>query len=207
MKKTVYLFDFDKTIICGDSIFLLWKYAISKHPHIISYFPYQMMSGQISYRSKKDFRYMKNALLSVLKYLDERELKDFVHHYLYPKYFFKDVFLRFQEFQNDGIKVLVSASAMNYLQYVSDILPFDYLIGSQLDNHYRLVGENNKDKRKVINIMELFQKEGIEINYETSQAYSDSYQHDHYMMELVKHRFLINSNFKKEGYVNLYWKV
>lgn len=207
MKKTVYLFDFDQTIISKDSIFLLWQYAIQKRPYLFTYFPYKVVGGQIAYRSKKDFRHMKNALLSVLKYLSDEELKDFVHNYLYPKYFFKEVFTRFEDFDKEGVKVLVSASAINYLQYVGDILPFDYIIGTELDNNFRMLGENNKDGEKVKNILKLFQQEGLEIDYDSSHAYSDSYRHDHYMMELVRHRYLINSKVHQEGYEHLTWSV
>ena len=45
---------------------------------------------------------------------------------------------------------------------------------------------------KVKNIKEIFEKENIEIDYENSRGYSDSYKDDKYMLSLVEKKFLIN---------------
>ncbi|MDO5715714.1 MAG: HAD family hydrolase [Tissierellia bacterium] len=207
MKKTVYLFDFDKTIIDTDSIFLLWRYAMKKYPRVASRFPYKMIRGRLKYSRSKDFRDMKNYMLAVLKYLTEDELKDFVHQELYPKHFYKDALELFNSLDSQAITLLVSASATNYLKFVGDILPFDYIIGTDLDENFKIKKDNNKGEVKVHNITTLLHQEGFEIDYEQSKSYSDSYKYDRYMMEMVRHRYLINSSKRVEGYENLYWQV
>lgn len=205
--KSFILYDFDKTIIDLESITLLWSYAFSKYPRRASTLPLKLIEGQVKYRKTKDFRYMKNAMVSVLSFLTEKDLKLFVHNKLYPKHFYKNVFKEFENYNEDSIKILSSASATNYIKYVADILPFDYIIGTDLDENFKLLCNNNKRETKVHNINKILNNLNEEIDYENSYGYSDSYKDDRFMLELVKNRFLINSNVKKDGYINLNWKV
>ena len=115
---------------------------------------------------------------------------------------FEDEFYSHDE---DTIKILCSASATPYLKYVKDLYPFDYILGTDLGDDYKLTKGNNKKDVKVKNIKDLLAQEGIEIDYENSCGYSDSYQDDKYMLRMVKNRFLINSKVNKKGYENLSW--
>ena len=144
-------------------------------------------------------------MVSIIKYFSEDELKSFVTDYLYPKFFFKEFEENFNCHDKDTIKILCSASASPYLKYVKEIYNFDYIIGTELDENYKLTKGNNKKNIKVENIKSLLDKEDIEIDYENSSAYSDSYKDDKYMLRLAKNRFLINSKVNKKGYCNLNW--
>lgn len=77
-------------------------------------------------------------------------------------------------------------------------LSFDYIIGTDLDENFKILKENNKKNIKVKNIKEIFEKENIEIDYENSRGYSDSYKDDKYMLSLVEKKFLINSKVNKK---------
>ena len=205
MKRKVVLYDFDKTVVDCESIVELYKYAYKNKKINIFKSLLDLSAAYIKAKLNSDFTIMKNQMVSVIKYFTEDELQDFVTNYLYPKFFFKEFEEEFSSYDDDSIKILCSASATNYLIYVGELFPFDYIIGTDLDNDYKLCRGNNKKDIKVKNINEILEREGIEIDYENSLAYSDSYKDDKYMLRMVKNRYLINSNVNKKGYVNLTW--
>lgn len=205
MKRKVVLYDFDKTVVDCESIVELYKYAYKNKKINIFKSLLNLSAAYIKAKLNSDFTIMKNQMVSVIKYFTEDELQDFVTNYLYPKFFFKEFEEEFSSYDEDSIKILCSASATNYLIYVGELFPFDYIIGTDLDNDYKLCRGNNKKDIKVININEILEREGIEIDYENSLAYSDSYKDDKYMLRMVKNRYLINSKVNKKGYVNLTW--
>lgn len=205
MKKKVFLFDFDKTLTDEDSIFLLWEYAIeNKKISRINYY-WTMFLGALKYIFTLDnFKHMKNAMCSVLKYLSEEDLKNFAA-YIYNNHILKEG----EEYFNnlgEGYKMLVSASPINYLKYMDKYFAFDVIMGTNLDSNFKIVGENNKQEAKVRRIDEYLKEKNIEIDYEISEGYSDSYSADRPMLEMVKNRYLINSDKREEGYINLSWK-
>ena len=205
MKRKLALYDFDKTVVDCESIVELYKYGFKNKK--INFF--RTMAGLVSayIRSKlaSDFDIMKNQMVSIIKYFSEDELRDFVTDYLFPKFFFVEFEDEFYSHDEDTIKILCSASATSYLKYVKDLYPFDYIIGTDLGSDYKLTRGNNKKDVKVKNIKDLLAQEGIEIDYENSCGYSDSYKDDKYMLRMAKNRFLINSKVNKKGYENLSW--
>lgn len=205
MKRKVVLYDFDKTVVDCESIVELYKYAYKNKKINIFKSLLDLSAAYIKAKLNSDFTIMKNQMVSILKYFTEDELQDFVTKYLYPKFFFKEFEEEFSSYDEDSIKILCSASATNYLIYVGELFSFDYIIGTDLDNDYKLSRGNNKKDIKVKNINEILEREGIEIDYENSLAYSDSYKDDKYMLRMVKNRYLINSKVNKKGYVNLTW--
>ena len=205
MKRKLALYDFDKTVVDCESIVELYKYGFKNKK--IKFF--RTMAGLVSayIRSKlaSNFDIMKNQMVSIIKYFSEDELRDFVTDYLFPKFFFVEFEDEFYSHDEDTIKILCSASATPYLKYVKDLYPFDYILGTDLGSDYKLTRGNNKKDVKVKNIKDLLAQEGIEIDYENSCGYSDSYKDDKYMLRMVKNRFLINSKVSKKGYKNLSW--
>ena len=205
MKKKLALYDFDKTVVDCESIVELYKYGFkNKKINILKTFG-GLSCAYIKSKIKSDFDIMKTQMVSIIKYFSEDELKSFVTDYLYPKFFFKEFEENFNCHDKDTIKILCSASASPYLKYVKEIYDFDYIIGTELDENYKLTKGNNKKNIKVDNIKRLLDKKDIDIDYENSSAYSDSYKDDKYMLRLVKNRFLINSKVNKKGYCNLNW--
>lgn len=205
MKRKLALYDFDKTVVDCESIVELYKYGFKNKK--INFF--RTMAGLVSayIRSKlaSNFDIMKNQMVSIIKYFSEDELRDFVTDYLFPKFFFVEFEDEFYSHDEDTIKILCSASATPYLKYVKDLYPFDYILGTDLGDDYKLTRGNNKKDVKVKNIKDLLAQEGIEIDYENSCGYSDSYKDDKYMLRMAKNRFLINSKVNKKGYENLSW--
>ena len=205
MKRKLALYDFDKTVVDCESIVELYKYGFKNRKIKFSRTMAGLASAYIRSKLASDFNIMKNQMVSIIKYFTEEDLKDFVTDYLFPKFFFVEFEDEFYSHDEDTIKILCSASATHYLKYVKDLYPFDYIIGTDLGSDYKLTRGNNKKGVKVKNIRDLLAQEGIEIDYENSSAYSDSYDDDKYMLRMTKNRFLINSKVKKKGYENLYW--
>ena len=205
MKKKLALYDFDKTVVDCESIVELYKYGFKNKK--IKFVRTMAGLGSAYIRSKlaSDFDIMKNRMVSIIKYFSEDELRDFVTDYLFPKFFFVEFEDEFYSHDEDTIKILCSASATPYLKYVRDLYPFDYILGTDLGDDYKLTRGNNKKDVKVKNIKDLLAQEGIEIDYENSCGYSDSYKDDKYMLRMAKNRFLINSKVNKKGYENLSW--
>ena len=205
MKRKLALYDFDKTVVDCESIVELYKYGFKNKKIKFVRTMAGLASAYIRSKLVSDFNIMKNQMVSIIKYFTEDELKDFVTDYLFPKFFFVEFEDEFYSHDEDTIKILCSASATPYLKYVKDLYPFDYILGTDLGDDYKLTRGNNKKDVKVKNIKDILAQEGIEIDYENSCGYSDSYKDDKYMLRMVKNRFLINSKVNKKGYENLSW--
>ncbi|MDO5712851.1 MAG: HAD family hydrolase [Tissierellia bacterium] len=208
MERKVALFDFDKTLIDQDSIFLLWKYAIRKHPLYLFFFLRKLFPKLFLWIfSRFNFTHIKNGLLSIFHKLEKEELEEFVYEVL-PLHFFPEGLKTIEDLKKDGyILFLVSASPEIYLEYIKNILPFHYIMGTKTNKEFQMIGKNNRQEEKVRRIHECCKENNIKIDYENSISFSDSYHADHPMMELTKNRYLINSNFKKEGYKHFSWKL
>ncbi len=204
MKKTIALFDFDKTLTDTDSIILIWRYAI-KNKKVSKWFYYKkLFIGSMGYLLKSDFKIFKSNICQVIKYLSEDDLKNFAK-YVYENHMLSDGIKHLNSLSAD-YKMLVSASPINYLKYFYEYLDFDIIIGTELDENCNVLHKNNKSHEKVRIIKEHLAQKEIEIDYENSVAFSDSYKDDKPMLSMVKNRFLINSNIKDSEYINLNWK-
>ncbi|WP_036730024.1 HAD family hydrolase [Peptoniphilus mikwangii] len=204
MKKQILLFDFDKTLTRKDSILILWEYAVKIDKISKLYFYKNIISSMNSYLIIKDRITFKNKICSVLNYFSESELEKFAE-YVYTNYMLTDGIKYFNSLDRD-YAMLVSASPITYLKYFKKYLNFDIIIGTELDENFLLKGENNRFTEKVKRINNHLTNLGYEIDYDNSCAFSDSYSSDRPMLEMVKNRYLINSNKKFNGYNNLTWK-
>lgn len=144
-------------------------------------------------------------MVSLIRFLSEDDMKKFMTKILYPGYFFSAGLKELEKFDGSFLKILVSASPLNYIKYIKDILPFDYILATELDEDFRVKYNNNSGREKVKNINELLNTLKIKIDYKNSYCYTDNYKADKFMAELVKNRFLINSRLKISSYKNLKW--
>lgn len=202
--KKVALFDFDKTLTTEDTIVLLWRYAIKiKKTDRFEYLN-RIIKGSFGYMFERDKKLFKNQICQVIHLFTEEELQNFVD-FVYENYMLKDGLETLKGLDVD-YKMIVSASPYNYLKYFKKYIDVDVIMGTNLDMYCNILDENNKSVEKVRRINEYNKEHGIVIDYENSVCYSDSYTADRPMFELVKNRFLINSNKKVNGYENLMWK-
>lgn len=206
MKQKIALFDFDRTVISKDSIFILYDVTARKIPGFRAKLYKELVTGSLFRSPKAVKKNVKNSFLSMLSYYTDDEIKAFVYEDVMA-YAFKEAVDEIYALKAAGYYLLlVSASVEDYLKYVADVLPFDHIIGTKTDEDFEMVGDNNKHAKKVDNILAHLTEKGMEIDYENSVAYSDSLAADRPMMELVKTRYLINNKTDAEGYLHLNWK-
>ncbi|WP_027633463.1 HAD-IB family hydrolase [Clostridium hydrogeniformans] len=214
MEERLAFFDIDKTIINGDSMILLIKYTVRKHPLALLKLP-RVFKDVILYRLKLiSLKEAKETMFFTLNYLNKKDLKDFYENVLLKR-MYKDGLKEVREKKSKGYKVvLVSASPECYIKYFNTIEEVDFVIGTILeetkDNYINeIVGENCKGEEKVRRINKFLEENKITIDYENSFAYSDSLA-DIPMMNLVKNKAFINFNKRSRDkfleYMFLNWR-
>lgn len=198
MKQKFAFFDYDDTLIHGDSGKALLKYYLKKHPlaafrllKVAVLFPLSLI-GLVKFQTAK------SAWLFPMDNLSDKELNEFYRTCLVPKYY-PNVVAELKSKKDAGYLVYIcSASIEGYLRFCE--LPVDGILGTKtmvVNGKYtsKMIGNNCKNEEKVDRLNEVVAKLGVEIDYDNSYAYSDSI-HDIPMLKMVKNRVKIN---KKNG--------
>lgn len=198
MKQKFAFFDYDDTLIHGDSGKALLKYYLKRNPlavfkllKVVVLFPLSLI-GLVKFQSAK------SAWLFPMDYLSDKELEEFYQTCLIPKYY-DNVIEELKNKKNNGYLVYIcSASIEGYLRFCD--LPVDGILGTKtkiVDGKYtsKMIGKNCKNEEKVVRLNAVIKELGLEIDYDNSYAYSDS-THDIPMLKMVKNRVRIN---KKNG--------
>lgn len=197
--EKVKIYDFDKTLVEGDSIGVLIKYAIKKGYLSPITFIGWILKGLFLMLVTLSFERFKDAFVRTVEILTEEQKIEFVN-YLLKNYGFGNLI---KDIKEEGyITILCSASLYGYMKYVKEILDFDYLICTKHSNG-KVVGNDNKRKEKMYNLNLLFKEKYIDVDYENSKSFSDSIKNDKYMMSFTKEKYLVNDNRKYDGYFNI----
>ncbi len=198
MKQKFAFFDFDDTLIHGDSGRALLKYYLKRHPLAA----YRLLKIAVLFLlyliGIVKFQTVKSSWLFPMDYLNDQELKGFYQKCLIPKYYLNVVTELKNKKQQGYIVYICSASIEGYLRFCD--LPVDGILGTKteiVNGKYtsKMIGKNCKNEEKVIRLNEIIKQLNFEIDYENSFAYSDSV-HDIPMLKMVKNRIKIN---KKNG--------
>ncbi len=201
MRKTYALFDFDGTLIRGDSIILLCLYARRK--------------GLMSARGAAAVawtallyglrlcppRTSKERALSFLRGRSAAEVgdiaRDFVETVLVPR-LRPEGLEAIRRHRAEGHEVLlVSASSIFYLKLLKDTLGVTDIIATKLDAtengvfEGRVCGENCRGVEKGLRLAEYLAATDGELDYESSVAYGDSCG-DLPMLRLCGHKVAVN---------------
>ena len=198
MKQKFAFFDFDDTLIHGDSGKALLKYYIKKHPlavfrllKIVVLFPLYLI-GIVKFQT------VKSSWLFPMDHLNDDEINEFYQTCLVPKYY-SNVIAELKNKKREGYKVYIcSASIEGYLRFCD--LPVNGILGTKtevVNGKYtsKMIGKNCKNEEKVVRLNRVIKQLNLVIDYENSYAYSDSV-HDIPMLKMVKNRVKIN---KKNG--------
>ena len=189
MKQKFAFFDFDDTLIHGDSGKALLIYYFKRHPLSI----FKLLKVVVLYPL-----YLLGIVEFPMDYLSDDELRDFYQSSLVPKYY-SNVVDELKNKKEQGYMVYIcSASIEGYLRFCD--LPVDGILGTKtkiVNGKYtsRMIGKNCKNAEKVVRLNIVLKQLGLEIDYDNSYAYSDSL-HDIPMLKMVKNRIRIN---KKNG--------
>lgn len=188
-------FDFDDTIVHGDSIVKLLKYALKKHPLSVFRFLKTLLYALLYVLHLVTHEQLKETILFPLRLLNDKELEVFYQTSVMPDYY-PHMAEEMQKRKEEGcIIFLVTASSEAYMKYTD--LPVDVLIGTKTENGH-IIGRNCKGVSKVERIEAYLKDHQMIIDYEHSYGYSDS-RHDIPMLNLVKNRFKVD---KKDGHLS-----
>ena len=209
-KIKIALFDIDKTIIDGDSMFDLLMYTIKKYPKAVIRLPI-LFVRLVLYKFKLiDTKKAKESMFYTLNYLEDDDLKCFYENILKKK-IFNDAIEEIKKLKKEGYHILlVSASPECYLKFFEVEEYVDGVIGTKLrrtNNRYINIieGINCKGEEKVVRIEEYLKERNLIIDKNNSVAYSDSLS-DIPMFNLVEKAYLINYKKKNLDYEILRWK-
>lgn len=206
MPTKVAIFDFDNTIVNIDSILILWRRTMRNFPKYRRYYLLRFLPALIQWIFNRHGNALKDLIMPLFAYYTEEELRDFVIHELLVDYSFEEAREEVFKCAEEGYYlILTSASPTAYLKYVGEVLPFDKIIGTDMTENYKIIGRNNRNLEKVRRLEEFFKRKHMELDYNSSRAYSDSLDQDGPMLELVKNRYLINANRIPPGYQGLSW--
>lgn len=208
MDRKIAFFDVDKTIIKSDSMFdfLLFTFKTRPISCIPTFFSISRSILRYVLGGRKDIRIVKEGIFYMTQFMKEDELIRFTRSVLVEKRMFKHSLKEIEKRKEEGCMiVLVSASPELYLTHLHKSLDVDKIIGTMMDDKGKILGENCKHIEKINRIEKWLKEENIKIDYDNSYAYSDSFSADRPMLELVKHRYLINSNKQLDTYNNLNW--
>lgn len=203
MRQKLALFDFDGTMVKGDSIaglvrFMYKSGKMSGQELIMSIF------NTIKWKLKKmPVNAVKTHALSPLNRMTkeeaERFLKQFVLEQLAPRLYQEAVDAMKAHHENGDLILLVSASPLCYLKYLKDVLPVTDIIATQTDEAFR-VTNNVVREEKNRQILAWLSQNRIEADFNESFAYGDSCN-DLYMLSMVGHPYLCNphANARKQA--------
>ena len=193
-KKILALFDFDGTLIKGDSIVSYLRTAkrlraISKGEYIKA-----CICGLQHKMGKLTEGVAKEKALAFRKGLEEKRRLAldafFASDELIPRVSPEGKKQMEYHRQQGHLVLLVSASTQNYMDMVAMHLPVDGLICTQISAEGK-VERNCKGEEKVRLIQEYLKAHEIEADFENSYAYGDS-KSDLPMLQLCGHPTLVN---------------
>lgn len=206
----IALFDIDKTLIKGDSMFKLLKYTINKYPKAKWKLP-KLFFMLVAYKLKFiDTRKAKENMFYTLNYLNNEDLEEFYNDVIKATVY-SDAIEEIKKLRKmDYYILLISASPECYLKFFEIEDYVDGVIGTKLslknDGYInKIEGENCKGEEKVKRITKYLKEKDLCINKVESVAYSDSLS-DLPMFNLVGKAYLINYSKKNLDYEILRWK-
>ena len=201
--EKIKIYDFDKTLVKGDSIFYLIKYGKNKKIFTNAFLIKLFLKSALKYLASFRFENFKSFAAVVVSKFTDDDLREFVFWHLKTNGFQNLI----DEIHEEDYKtILCSASLERYVKIAAEYMDFDYVIATT-HTTTKIIGENNAKREKLRRLNELFKTEGIVVDYENSKAYTDSYKNDKYMAETCKQKFLVNSDKKVEGYQNIIGKL
>ena len=189
-------FDFDDTLIHGDSGGKLLKYYLKRHPLSVFRLLKVVYHYALYLLKIEPLNKAKSAWLYPLDYMNDQEIEKFYQEELEPCYYL-NVIEELKKKKAEGYIIYIcSASAEAYLRFCK--LPVDEILGTKTlikENKYtsQMIGNNCKNEEKVKRIQEVIKNHNLE-----SYAYSDSL-HDIPMLKMVKNRIKIDT---KDGHMS-----
>ena len=200
-QKSYAFFDFDGTLIKGDSIIRFCFYAYKNRLCSLGQLVHAGMMGVLYHCRLTTAEKSKQAALSFLAGRPRKEVekiaKDFCTHELIPNLYPEGV-EAIRRHRLEGTEVwLVSASTAFYLEPLKKHLRLTELIGTRMhvDEQGRysglIDGHNCRGVEKTLRIAEVLAAKGDMVDYAASHAYGDT-AGDIPMLMLCEHKTAVN---------------
>ena len=194
MTKPLAIFDFDGTMISGDSIIRYTAYAMRR-----GYEPWRNIIPRLWQGLKAVCGLMsategKSRALSFLARMNREEQNEFNRAFcrdiLMPRIFPKAL-ERMEAHRREGLRILlVSASPDAYISHLKDFLPVDAIIASPTDERGR-VSSSTRGEEKVRRVREWAAAQDTQIDWAGSFSYGNSAK-DLPVMRLTGHPVCVN---------------
>ncbi|MBR6754047.1 MAG: HAD-IB family hydrolase [Clostridia bacterium] len=192
------LFDFDGTLIKGDSIIAYLRLA--RHLKAVSlprFLGILLRAPLYAVGLLSDAAYKTHSLQFYAGLSPERKValdRVFVDEVLLPN-LFKQGMAALEAKKQEGYHVLLlSASTENYMQYVHEALETDGLVCTRLDENARVI-LNCKGENKVTLLQEYLKKQQLEADWDSSCAFGDS-KSDLAVLNMVGSPIIVNGKRK-----------
>ena len=197
MPKAYALFDFDGTLISGDSILWFCLYARRQGLCGAKDFWRGIWAGVRYLLGSYTAEESKKEALSFLRGYHRSELKQFSQGFcldvLQPR-LRKQGIAKLEELKQEGVEILlITASPSFYLEPLKTMLGITEVIGTRVDFDReeqatgQICGENCKGIQKPLRLAEYLAAAGERLDYERSYAYGDSAS-DMPMLALCEHK-------------------
>ena len=192
--KALAIFDFDGTMLDGDSIVRYIGYAIKQgYESRFSIFRHAVnaVSALTGLKSIVDG---KSSALRFLKYMDpeaqEEFNRSFCREVLVPRLFPKGI-KSMERHHKEGCHILlVSASPDIYIKHMKEFLPIDEVLASPTD-HDGIVSSSTRGPKKVRRVEDWAKEQNFQVDWKASWAFGNSI-HDLPVMLLCGRPVCIN---------------
>ena len=193
--RAIAIFDFDGTMIRGDSIVAFVRYAVRRGklcplaaiPQALN--AWRGVTGRISFEEGKT-----RALRFLMRMPEaEREAfcRDFCRERLLPRIYPEALKRLKSHAAKDEPVLVVSASPDIYMRHLQEWLPIAAVIATPLDEQGR-VNRNMRGQEKVNSVKAWASAQPFPVDWASSHAYGDS-AHDLPVMRLTGHPVVINA--------------
>ena len=174
------IYDFDNTILKGDSSVKFIKYSLIRHPLLVTR---SFFKATIKYFKKSNLGLIKSELFSFVQYLEDFD--NYVNTFVLKNQKYVKKFYLERKKDND---VIISASFDFIIVPFCHSLGIKNVIATKYDvKKGHIIGNNCKGEEKVKRFQELFP------NANVWNAYSDSLS-DLPMFRLAKQAYLVKNN-------------
>lgn len=202
MEKAFAFFDFDGTVIPGDSIIALIRFLRRKRLSTGKQFRAAVRAGALYLAGKMTAEESKEAAYAPLAGLTLAQADALAREFcakVLSRRIRPAALAEMERLRREGAEVwLVSASASFYLEPLKEYLPVTRVVATELaageDGTLtgKLRGENCKGYQKPFRLAEVLASLGDTVDYERSSAYGDS-RSDGPMLDLCARKVCVNA--------------
>lgn len=193
-KQALALFDFDGSMIAGDSIIPFLRYAIRSGRLSALDLPMQLINALLGLWGLKAADEAKSRALRFLGSMDAADITPFCLRFcqdelmpgLYPK-----ALDRLEQHRREGLRLLlISASPDIYLRHMGPLMGFDAVLASPTNEQGQVIS-NTRGEQKPLRLQAWLKEQGLAADYAASYAYGDSAS-DLPLMQLCGHPVMVN---------------